>query len=116
MRFSRPRYGNIWLVGGAMLCQSFLRPGFVDEIRLSIMSKIGGIVGVSDHGGWAVLVTVARDGTLLDRHRVEPVDEGLPKVPHHYEGQGFPLDEGIASHKPLRGSRILVRNNSRYVA
>ena len=31
-----PRYGNIWLVGGAMLYQSFLRLGLVDEIRLSI--------------------------------------------------------------------------------
>jgi dihydrofolate reductase len=31
-----PRYGNIWLVGGAMLCQSFLRLGLVDEIRLMI--------------------------------------------------------------------------------
>ena len=32
-----PHYGNIWLVGGAILCQSFLRLGLVDEIRLSIM-------------------------------------------------------------------------------
>ncbi len=32
-----PRYGNIWLVGGAMLCQSFLRLGLVDEIRLVII-------------------------------------------------------------------------------
>jgi dihydrofolate reductase len=31
-----PRYENIWLVGGAMLCQSFLKLGLVDEIRLSI--------------------------------------------------------------------------------
>jgi len=31
-----PRYGNIWLVGGAMLCESFLRLGLVDEIRLMI--------------------------------------------------------------------------------
>jgi dihydrofolate reductase len=31
-----PRYANIWLVGGALLCQSFLRLGLVDEIRLSI--------------------------------------------------------------------------------
>jgi dihydrofolate reductase len=30
------RYQNIWLVGGAMLCQSFLRLGLVDVIRLSI--------------------------------------------------------------------------------
>ena len=32
-----PRYGNIWLVGGAILGQSFLRLGLVDEIRLSII-------------------------------------------------------------------------------
>ncbi|HKV04021.1 MAG TPA: hypothetical protein VJO53_02815 [Candidatus Acidoferrales bacterium] len=59
------------------------------------MSNNGGIIGVSDHGGWAVLVTVARDGTLLDRRRVELVDEGLPKLPHHSEGQGLPLDEAV---------------------
>src|SRR4029077_464949 len=59
------------------------------------MSKNGGIIGVSDHGGWAVLVTVARDGTLLDRRRVELVGEGLPKIPHHSEGQRLPLDEAV---------------------
>jgi dihydrofolate reductase len=37
-----PRYENIWLVGGAMLCQSFLRLGLVDEIRLSIAPVILG--------------------------------------------------------------------------
>ena len=31
-----PQYENIWLVGGAMLGQSFLRLGLVDEIRLMI--------------------------------------------------------------------------------
>ena len=31
-----PRFRNIWLVGGAMLCRSFLRLGCVDEIRLMI--------------------------------------------------------------------------------
>lgn len=36
------RYGNIWLVGGAMLCQSFLRLGLVDEIRLSIVPVLLG--------------------------------------------------------------------------
>lgn len=30
------RYHNIWLVGGSMLCKSFLKLGLVDEIRLSI--------------------------------------------------------------------------------
>ncbi len=31
-----PRYGNIWVVGGAKLGQSFLALGLVDEIRLMI--------------------------------------------------------------------------------
>jgi dihydrofolate reductase len=31
-----PRYRNIWLVGGAMLCQRFLELGLVDEICLTI--------------------------------------------------------------------------------
>lgn len=31
-----PRYRNIWLVGGAMLCNRFLELGLVDEIRLTI--------------------------------------------------------------------------------
>jgi dihydrofolate reductase len=31
-----PRFRNIWLVGGAMLCQHFLDLGLVDEIRLTI--------------------------------------------------------------------------------
>ena len=37
-----PRYRNIWLVGGAMLCQRFLRLGLVDEIRLSIVPVLLG--------------------------------------------------------------------------
>jgi len=31
-----PRYRNIWLVGGAMLCRRFLELGLVDEIILTI--------------------------------------------------------------------------------
>ena len=68
------------------------------------MSKNGGIIGVSDHGGWAVLVTVARDGTLLDRRRVELVGEGLPKIPHHSEAQGLPLDQAVELVERVRGS------------
>jgi hypothetical protein len=68
------------------------------------MAKNGGIIGVSDHGGWAVLVTVARDGTLLDRRRVELVGEGLPKIPHHSEGQGLPLDKAVALVERVRVS------------
>jgi len=31
-----PRFRNIWLVGGAMLCQRFLELGLVDEIRMTL--------------------------------------------------------------------------------
>src|SRR5580704_13931153 len=68
------------------------------------MSRDDGIIGVSDHGGWAVLVTVAGDGTLLDRRRVELVDTDLPKIPHHSEGQGLPLDEAVALVERVRAS------------
>jgi len=64
----------------------------------------GGIIGVSDHGGWAVLVTVAGDGTLLDRRRVELGDDDLPKIPHHSEGQALPLDEAVALVERVRVS------------
>jgi dihydrofolate reductase len=37
-----PRYANIWLVGGAMLCQSLVRLDLVDEIRLAIMPVLLG--------------------------------------------------------------------------
>lgn len=68
------------------------------------MSKAGGVIGVSDHGGWAVLVTVSGDGTLLDRRRVELVDEGLPKIPHHSEGQRLPIEEAVALVERVQAS------------
>jgi hypothetical protein len=68
------------------------------------VSRNGGIIGVSDHGGWAVLVTVARDGTLLDRRRVELVDDELPGIPHHHEGQMLPIDEAVALVERVRVS------------
>ncbi len=68
------------------------------------MPKSGGVIGVSDHGGWAVLVTVGRDGTLLDRRRVELVDEDLPAIPHHHEAQRLPPEEAVALIERVRAS------------
>lgn len=62
------------------------------------------IVGVSDRGGWAILVTVDASGALLDRRRVELVDEGLPKIPHHVEAQRLPLDRAVALVERVRAS------------
>jgi hypothetical protein len=42
-------------------------------------------VGVAEHGNSAVLVTLAPDGALLDRRRVD-LTQGLPTHPYHHEG------------------------------
>ncbi|HET7813441.1 MAG TPA: hypothetical protein VFL13_03635 [Candidatus Baltobacteraceae bacterium] len=68
------------------------------------MNKREAVVGVSDHGGWAIFVTVARDGTLLDRRRVELVDDALPAIPHHHEAQMLPAGEGVALVERVRAS------------
>ena len=62
------------------------------------------LVGISDHGGWAILVTIAKDGTLLDRRRVELVDDDLPALPHHHEGQMLPVDDAVALVEKVRKS------------
>lgn len=43
-------------------------------------------VGVTEHGNSAVLVTVATDGELIDRRRIDLTDSELPTHPHHHEG------------------------------
>lgn len=46
------------------------------------------VVGVADHNGWAMLVTVAAiDGhpTVIDRRRVELIEKGVPSQPYHHE-------------------------------
>jgi hypothetical protein len=51
---------------------------------------------------------MALDGTLLDRRRVELVDEGLQKLPHHNQGQAFPqavLQGERMPPVPLEGAR-----------
>lgn len=61
-------------------------------------------VGVSDHAGWAVLVTAESDGTFVDRRRVELVDEGMPVMPHHHDAQGLPIEQGVALVERVRAS------------
>lgn len=66
------------------------------------MSRNNAIVGVSDHSGWAVLVTAMRDGALVDRRRVELIDTGLPSLPHHHEAQKLPLPKALALIERVR--------------
>jgi hypothetical protein len=58
------------------------------------MSRDGAIIGVSDHNGWAVLVTVAGDRDAPPR-RVDVVDVDLPNMRHHHEGQTLPIEQAL---------------------
>jgi len=60
------------------------------------------IIGVSDHAGWAILVTVAADGSFLDRRRVSLLEDGLPPMPHHHDAQGLPIAEAEALIERVR--------------
>lgn len=64
----------------------------------------GAIVGVSDHAGWAVLMTVARDGTIFDRRRIELVDADLPNMPIHHDAQTLPLTQAVDLVTRVRAS------------
>jgi dihydrofolate reductase len=66
-----PRYKNIWLVGGAILCQSFLRLGLVDEIRLAIVPVLlgDGLRLFGDAGGemrWRLKDVVAYKSGIVE--------------------------------------------------
>jgi hypothetical protein len=50
---------------------------------------------MSDHCGWAVLVTVAPDGRVVDRRRVELIDADLPRLPHHHDAQLLAREAGV---------------------
>lgn len=48
-------------------------------------TSVEATVGVAEHGNSAILVTVAPDGQLLDRRRVD-LTRDLPTHPYHHEG------------------------------
>lgn len=62
------------------------------------------IVGVWDHAGHAIFVTVTRDGAVVDRRRVVLLEPGLPAMPHHHEGQRLPIEEAVALVARVRAS------------
>ncbi len=63
------------------------------------------VIGVADHAGWAVVVTVV-DRSLVDRRRIELVDEGLPNLPHHHDAQELPIDQGVELVEKVRASVV----------
>ncbi len=44
-------------------------------------------LGIADHLGWAVAVTVSADDEVVDRRRIELVEAGMTAAPIHYESR-----------------------------
>lgn len=71
------------------------------------MAGLPAVVGVADHSGWAILVTVgAPDGQvrILDRRRSRLLDEGLPGQPFHHVAANLTLEEAEALVARVRAS------------
>ena len=68
------------------------------------MARAAATVGVSDHCGFAVMITVDAGGALIDRRRVVLLDDGLPWLPHHHDAQALPLDQGVALIERVQAS------------
>jgi hypothetical protein len=46
------------------------------------------VIGVADHGGWAILVSAAAmngEPTVVDRRRVPLIEKGVPSQPYHHD-------------------------------
>lgn len=62
-------------------------------------------LGVADHLGWAVVVAVADDASVVDRRRIEMVGSGLPAAPIHHLGGAHAM-HGPA--EPLSDAELLA--------
>ena len=54
------------------------------------------VLGVADHNGWAVCVTLAADRgfpVVVDRRRLDLIEPGVPSQPYHHETVGMPRAE-----------------------
>jgi hypothetical protein len=76
--------------------------GAVSQPRGTVKARgaagaLNAVLGVADHNGWAVCVTVAVSRGLpvvVDRRRVPLIEPGVPSQPYHHETVGMPLPEG----------------------
>jgi len=61
-------------------------------------------VGIADHFGWAVAVTVSDDHEVVDRRRMELVEPGVTPAPMHYDSHRLDLAETAALVATVRAS------------
>ena len=67
-------------------------------------------VGVWEHNGWAVFVTIGvevGEPLILDRRRVELLSPGLPSQPYHHETMKMPAAEAQVLVNQVRADAIV---------
>jgi hypothetical protein len=64
------------------------------------------LVGIADHLGWAVAVTARADGRVVDRRRVELVEDGMPCMPVHHGIESLDDDAASALLASVRASAV----------
>src|ERR1700757_1130248 len=73
------------------------------------MARAPVVVGVADHNGWAVFVSVSvKDGSpeVVDRRRVELIEPGLPKQPYEHDTVGVNAADAQRVVQEVRDSAV----------
>jgi hypothetical protein len=80
---------------------------------------VGLRLGIAHHYGWAVAVTASADHDVVDRRRIELIEDGLPAAPIHHEGgahelhqHGDPLDDAALAALVAEVRASVVRASS----
>ena len=63
-------------------------------------------LGIADHLGWAVAVTVSADHEVVDRRRIELIEPALTAAPIHYESQRLDVAATEALVAKVRASVV----------
>jgi hypothetical protein len=61
-------------------------------------------LGIADHFGWAVAVTATADHGVVDRRRIELVEDGVGPAPIHYDSRHLDVAATAALVAVVRGS------------
>ena len=61
-------------------------------------------VGIFDHFGWAVAVTASADHAVVDRRRIELVEDGVTPAPIHYDSARLDVAATAALVAEVRAS------------
>lgn len=68
---------------------------------------MGGMrLGIADHLGWAVAVTVSAGHEVVDRRRIELIEPGQSAAPIHYESRRLDVAATVALVAEVRASVV----------